>query len=164
MNIINWNVRELGLPSKRFLVKDFLQLHYADICCIQESKLSTVDPTIWRLVGGSCLDLFSYTPALGTAAGMIVGWNNSLVEGTITHQGIFCLSIEFRNRSNNVLWVYTSVYGPNARHLKKDLRNKLRNCRPELGVPWVICDDFNSIFTHLDKLSGIPNHEDIRLA
>lgn len=73
MNIINWNVRGLGLPFKCFLVKDFLHLHYMDIWCIQESKLNLVDPTIWCSFGGSYLDLFVFTPALGLVGGMIIG-------------------------------------------------------------------------------------------
>lgn len=42
MNIVTWNVRGLGRPAKRFLVKDFLNLHFADVCCIQESKLEEI--------------------------------------------------------------------------------------------------------------------------
>lgn len=34
MNLISWNVRGLGRPVKRFLVKDFLYLHSVDICCL----------------------------------------------------------------------------------------------------------------------------------
>lgn len=102
MNIINWNVRGLGRPSKRFLVKDFLQLHHADIYCIQESKLSTTDPTIWRSVGGSRRDHFIFTPALGSVDSMIIGWNNSLFEGHMIFQGTYYLSIEFRIKSNEI--------------------------------------------------------------
>lgn len=61
------------MPSKRFLVKDFLQLHHAGICCLQESKLGVIDPSIWRPIGGARLDRFSSIPAIGTAAGIIIG-------------------------------------------------------------------------------------------
>lgn len=56
MNIISWNVRGLGRPSKRFLVKDFLNLHFAKVCCLQESKLNKVSPLTWREIEGSHLD------------------------------------------------------------------------------------------------------------
>lgn len=136
MNIITWNVRGLGMPSKGFLVKYFLQLHHVDICCTQESKLSTIDPTIWRSIGGSRLDHFTFTPTLGSARGIInFGWNASLFEGHMIHQGTFCLSIEFKSRSNDVQWVCTTVYGPNARHLKLDFWNEIRICQPGEGVP-----------------------------
>lgn len=72
MNIINWNVRGLGRPAKRFLVKDFLNLHFADVCCLQESKLKEVTPAIWREIGGKQLDQFSFAPARGSAGGIII--------------------------------------------------------------------------------------------
>ncbi|KAH7677392.1 DNase I-like protein, partial [Dioscorea alata] len=101
MKIISWNVRGLGMPSKLYLVKDFLLLNHVDIYCIQESKLSLVDNSICRSIGGTRLDHYSYIPALGSAGGMIVGWNNILFEGHKIYQGTFCLSIEFKNKSSD---------------------------------------------------------------
>lgn len=80
------------------------------------------------------------------------------------HVGSYCLSIEFINRVDNVTWVCTSVYGPNARHLKQGFWREIMSCQPGRGLPWVICGDFNSIFDPSDKLHGNINCEDIRLA
>ncbi|KAH7661183.1 Exodeoxyribonuclease III protein [Dioscorea alata] len=101
MNIINWNVRGLGRPSKRFLVKDFLFLHHADIVCLQESKLSLIEPTTWRSIGGPKLDKFAFTPTCGFAGGMIIGWKSNLVEGHLLSQDTYCLSVKFRTKSDN---------------------------------------------------------------
>lgn len=62
MNIMNWNVRGQGRPAKRFLVKDFLNLHFADICCLQESKLGVISNSMWREIGGYRLDQFAFVP------------------------------------------------------------------------------------------------------
>lgn len=69
MNVITWNVRGLGKSAKRFLVKDFLNLHYAEVCCLQESKLELVSPASWREISGGCLDQFEFVPAKGSARG-----------------------------------------------------------------------------------------------
>ncbi|KAH7682447.1 DNase I-like protein [Dioscorea alata] len=130
MNIISWNVRGLGRPSKRFLVKDFLLLHHVDIVCLQESKLSLIGPATWRSIGGPKLDKFAFTPACGSAGAMIIGWNSNLVEGLLLSQGTFCLSVKFRTKSDDTKWICTSVYGPNARHLKADFWNEIRSCCP----------------------------------
>lgn len=58
MNIISWNVKGLGRPEKRFLLKDFLALHHAEVCCLQESKLEAISPIVWKEIGGSKLDQF----------------------------------------------------------------------------------------------------------
>ncbi|XP_039144849.1 uncharacterized protein LOC120282161 [Dioscorea cayenensis subsp. rotundata] len=120
--------------------------------------------SIWRSIGGSRLDHFAFLPAIGSAVGIIVGWNNLLFDGKVLHVGSFCLSIEFINKANNITWVCTSVYGPNARNLKQSFWNEIRSCQPGGGLPWVICGDFNSIFASFDKSSGVTNREDIRLA
>lgn len=73
MNIINRNVRGLGRPAKRFLVKDFLHLHYADVCCLQETKLDRFLSATWREIGGSILDQFEFIPAKGSAGVLSLG-------------------------------------------------------------------------------------------
>ncbi|KAH7669135.1 DNase I-like protein [Dioscorea alata] len=102
MNIITWNIRGLGRPAKRFLVKDFLQLHFADVCCLQESKLDAIPPMLWREIGGGRLDQFEFIPARGTAGGIILGWNSSILTGTIAQLGSHCLSVDFISKRDNL--------------------------------------------------------------
>lgn len=161
-NIITWNVRGLGKPSKRFLVKNFLELHLADVCCFQESKLSDLNQSIWRDIGGGRLDSFRYIPAKGYSGGMIIGWNSSLRNGRVVFEGSFCLTVEFTNLADNTVWWCTSVYGPNLSHLKQSFWNEIRACNTNL--PWVICGNFNAIFAIEDKSCGVPNLRDIRCA
>lgn len=71
MNIINWNVRGLGRPSKRFLVKDFLNIHFAEVCCLQETKLNEITPVTWWKIGESRLDQFAFIPANGSGAELL---------------------------------------------------------------------------------------------
>ncbi|KAH7658951.1 DNase I-like protein [Dioscorea alata] len=119
MNIITWNVRELGRPAKRFLVRDFLNLHFADVCCLQESKLDNISPTLWREIGGSKLDQFAFVPARGSVGGIIMGWNSGSLYGSLVKIGTFSLTVDFLSRSDNRIWSCTTVYGPNARALKE---------------------------------------------
>lgn len=65
MNIITWNVRGLGNPAKRFMVKDFLKMHYADMYCLHESKLEKISSVFWREIGGCRLDEFCFLLACG---------------------------------------------------------------------------------------------------
>lgn len=48
-------------------MKDFLNLHFADVCCLQELKLDVVSPIVWRDIGGMKLDEFAFIPAVGSA-------------------------------------------------------------------------------------------------
>lgn len=65
-------------------------------------------------------------------------------------------------REFNSSWVCTSVYGPNLRHLKKLFWDEIRACHTDF--PWVICGDFNAIFSIEDKISGVPNLGDVQCA
>lgn len=164
MNIISWNVRGLRRPAKRFLVKDFLNLHFVDVCCLQESKLEEVPPSVWREIGGSRLDQFFFVPALGTAGGIILGWNSVLMSGNLLRMGTFNIKVEFCSKHENLTWRCTSVYGPNARSLKCAFWEELRENVGAPGVLLIICGDFNAIFDVGNKNWGLPNLEDIRMA
>lgn len=95
MNIISWNVRGLGRPAKRFLVKDFLFLHFTDVCCLQESKLEEISPAVWREISGSRLDQFCFVPANGSTGGIIVNWNSGILTDKLLNRVIFSLTVEF---------------------------------------------------------------------
>lgn len=162
MNVITWNVRGLGKPAKRFLVKDFLNLHFANVCCLQESKLEEISLSSRREIGGSRLDQYLCVPARGTAGGIIIGWNSGILKGKLVKKGLFSLKVDFYSKRDNLLWRYTTIYGPNARTLKQDFWDELRSCLDSQEIPWIICGDFNAIFDLGDKSGGPPNLEDIR--
>lgn len=152
MNIVSWNVRGLGMPSKWFLVKDFLQLHHADICCLQESKLSSINSITWKSIGGVRLDHFSFVPKIGSAGGIIIGWNNNLFIGNVRFKGTYTLTIEFTTRISNVVWLCTTVYGPNARHLKQSFREFHLFEPPSFGKQFTWTNgQANPIWVKLDR-------------
>lgn len=129
MNIIRWNVRGLGRPAKRYLVKDFLEIHHVDVCCIQESKLAEINQLIWRSICDTRLDQFGLVPSIGTSGGVIIGWNSRLYKGKVIFVGTYCLFVEFTNLFDNSMWVCTSVYGPNLRQLKFYFWDEIRKCQ-----------------------------------
>lgn len=110
------------------------------------------------------MDKFSFVPAIGSAGGIIIGWNNNLFEGNLKFKGSFSLTLEFTNKATRVIWVCTTVYGPNSRLLKKEFWDEIRLSAPHPSLPWVICGDFNSIFDQADKSNRTYHREDIQLA
>ncbi|KAH7666772.1 RNA-directed DNA polymerase protein [Dioscorea alata] len=161
MNIISWNVRGLGGPTKNHLVRDFLAQYKPNIICIQESKLEVIVRPTWRAIVGSSLNCFSAAAATGSSGGMIIGRNGSLFHGNLFHSGPYCLTVEFVSVHDQIKWHCTTVYGPNARNLKLDFWAEIRSCKPPSGIPWIIYGDFNTIFSSMDKNSGNICWDDI---
>ncbi|KAH7656136.1 Exodeoxyribonuclease III protein [Dioscorea alata] len=151
MNLVTWNVKGLGRPAKRFLVKDFLNLHITDVCCLQESKLEDIPAWTWKKIGGPRLDQFLFLPARGSTGGIIIGWNSTVVEGRLANLGDFSLSVDFKSKKDTFCWRCTTVYGPTGRNLKSAFWGELHG---DASSPWVLCGDFNAIFSEEDKASG----------
>ena len=108
--------------------------------------------------------MFVFIPSRGLAGGIIIGWNGLLLKRLVVYLGTFCLTVEFLRLKDNFLWLCTSVYRLNSRSLKQSFWDEIRTCNGAISLPWVICGDFNAIFYIQDKMSGIPNLEDIHSA
>lgn len=130
-----WNVSGLGRPTKRFLLKDSLNLHFADVCCLQESKFEEISQAAWRVIGESKLDQFCYVPARGTAGGIVIGWNSVILTRKLVKKGYFSLTVDFISKRENLVWRCTTVYGPNARVMKPAFWDELRTYVGAQGVP-----------------------------
>lgn len=141
-----------------------MALHFANVCCLQESKLDEISMSTWREIGGYRINNFHFLPARGSAGEIILGCNSQLNSGCLANVGAFSISFDFCSILSGLCWRCTAVYGPNVRARKGEFWDELRGCAPTLGTPWVLCGDFNAIFALEDKASGIPNFEDLRQA
>lgn len=95
---------------------------------------------------------------------MIIGWNGNTLAGKVEKVGVFSLTVEFRDKRDNFVWRCTTVYGLNLRALKHDFWDELRCCGEVQHIPWILCGDFNVIFSTEDKPSGGHNFQEIRMA
>ncbi|KAH7674505.1 RNA-directed DNA polymerase protein [Dioscorea alata] len=82
----------------------------------------------------------------------------------LANLGDFSLSVDFKSKKDNFCWRCTAVYGPIGRNLKSAFWGELRGSGGDLTTPWVLCGDFNAIFSEEDKASGPRNWDDIRQA
>lgn len=71
MKIISFNVRGAGSKVKCKEVREMINLHKADFCCIQESKLEKVDQIISRSLWGSDNFVWAAKASNGRSGGII---------------------------------------------------------------------------------------------
>ncbi|KAH7658696.1 DNase I-like protein [Dioscorea alata] len=120
MKVLSWNVRDLGRPFKRHLVKYSLTYSRANIVCLQETNLQDIHTFLWRSIGSQFLDSFEFLPAVGTTGEIIMAWDKNQVSGSLIHIGSFSITTEFTNHFDNSIWLCSSAYGPIDRSLKGD--------------------------------------------
>lgn len=95
--------------------------------------------------------------------GIIVGWNSAVL-GQIMNVGEFSLTVKFYSKQFKFQWHYTLVYGPIERSHKYDFWKELRTNGGSPIVPAITYGDFNAILIMEDKVTGVPNLEDIQCA
>ncbi len=112
-NIVSWNVRGLNDGAKRMQVRSLLHSWKADIVCLQETKLLEVNQALIRsLWRGSFVDWFCMG-LMGASGGILLMWDNRVVEKVEEAVGMFSISWKFRNVSSGFEWAFSGVYGPN---------------------------------------------------
>lgn len=164
MKIISCNVRGLHRPFKRHLVKYFLLSIETNIVFIQEFKLQDIHRSVWNEIGGRFLDSFEIIPATGTSGGIIMACDSSKISGSLIHSKVFSLTLEFTSRLDILTWICMTVYGTNSRSLWTNFLNEIDYVRSLSYTTWVLCGDFNTVFSLNDKNRCFPNLGDFALA
>jgi hypothetical protein len=80
LRLLSWNVRGLNNPQKRESIKYWLRSWKCDVVCLQETKLDQVDLQMVRSLWGSPFVEWEFLPASGSAGGVLMLWDNRVLE------------------------------------------------------------------------------------
>jgi hypothetical protein len=84
-----WNVRGLNDDDRKTTVSFTIASSSCHIACLQESKLQVIDAATAALIGGFRMKGFAHKPAVGTKGGILVLWDESVVDATDISMGDF---------------------------------------------------------------------------
>lgn len=93
MKIIAWNVRGLGSPAKRAIIKNVLSSACPDVIILSETKLMNINKFLVKSLWSSisidwvCLD------AIGSSGGILIMWDALNINVTSSVCGHFSLCI-----------------------------------------------------------------------
>ncbi|RVX15145.1 hypothetical protein CK203_008053 [Vitis vinifera] len=81
----------------------------------------------------------------GAAEGILVFWDNRLVELVGWEEGVFSISCRFKNCVDGVVWVFTGVYGPVCSGDREEFWEELGSVKGLWSDPWCVGGDFNLV-------------------
>lgn len=88
-------------------------------------------------------------PSVGSSGGIIVCWDSSILNKVDSFIREFSLSILFQDRTSDVTWTLTSVYGPCDESRKIGFLAEIESLNCWWNNRWCICGDVNFIrFPH----------------
>jgi exonuclease III len=102
MNILSWNVRGLGKPKRRRLVKEIIFTHHIDIVSIQETKKSEFKERTLRNLS-NILTKWVILPADGNSGGILVGINENKIELIQSWIFNYSITILFKQRNTGFI-------------------------------------------------------------
>ena len=145
IKILCWNVCGLNDSEKRKLIKGVVRNQKPDLVCLLETKVKEMSQQMVNSVGiGRFLNWVS-VDARGTTGGLLLLWDNRVLENLEVERGGYSISIRFRNCVDGFTWIFSGVYGPVISSEKEDFWEELSAIRGLWEDPWCLGGDFNAV-------------------
>ena len=135
LKILSWNVRGANDVVKRKVIKAFLKSQKVDVVCLKETKLKDLSRgTLRSLAVGRYME-WATTYSEGASEGILIMWDNRVLQLVGVEESCFTLSCKFRNSEDNFTWVFTGVYGAVKKEQREDLWGELGAVKAYGGIP-----------------------------
>lgn len=105
---------------------------------ILESKVAAPSPSFLKTMGGCKFDGWAHLHDVGTAGGILIGWNSWLFNRKLTIKKEFSLSVTLHCTDIRKDFSISAVYGSNERDRRWDFFNELTSVRSHLLGPWLL--------------------------
>ena len=86
-----------------------------------------------------------YLGSVGASGGVLLMWDNRVVEKLEEAVGHFSVSCKFKNVVDQFVWAFTGVYGPNCDRDRGPFWEELSGVCSWWDVPWCVGGDFNVV-------------------
>ena len=141
-----WNVRGLNSAKRCLAVHEMIASTTCHIACLQETKLQSLDSTLARFLGAYKLNQFTFKPAQGTKGGILILWNDSILDLQNIQIQRYSITTTVTVRYNAASFMLTTIYGPSCRAEKENFLQHLRQIKPTPGTKWIVMGYFNIIY------------------
>lgn len=164
MIVVSYNVRGLGRREKRKEVKELLRKVKADLCCLQETKLESVNKRIIKSICGNSSCEWEFAESEGNSGGLFSVWNPSIFQKVSSWHTKVLLVLNGYLIEDGKNCTIINVYSPNSPALRSELWDQLASMVDQLHDSYLcIIGDFNTIRSTQERrgLSDNGNRSDI---
>ena len=155
IKILSWNVRGLNDREKRRMINLVVRAQKADLVCFLETKVQEMSLKMVKSLGTGRFTDWGVVDAGGASRGILIFWDNKVLELLELERGVFTISGRFRNVEDGFVWVFTGVYGPVLLREKEEFWEKLDAIKGLWDDPWCVGGDFNSIRFLGERRNGL---------
>ncbi|GJU23264.1 putative RNA-directed DNA polymerase, eukaryota, reverse transcriptase zinc-binding domain protein [Tanacetum coccineum] len=126
-----------------------------DVIGIQETKITSFDPSLLRNLWGTKNVDFVCLDSIGQSGGILLSWNSSSFakEGSFSGSHLYGAYGVWQNVSTRVCLV--NVYGPQLERQKEALWAELSHLVSSLPCIWVIFGDFNVVRCSSERVGSM---------
>ena len=103
IKILSWNVRGANDRVKRKVIKALIRSQRADLACLQETKIQDMSRRIVHSLGVGKFLGWGAMSARGAAGGVVVFWDNRVLELVGMEVGLFSILCRFKNCKDGFL-------------------------------------------------------------
>jgi exonuclease III len=94
---------------------------------------------------------YVYPPSIQTRGGILITWSRSSWSVSSVTTGTYAITTKVRHINGGQDWWITSVYDPTVDTEKPNFLTELREIKDSKSGPWLVCGDFNIIYSAEDK-------------
>ncbi|KAG4996468.1 hypothetical protein JHK84_027510 [Glycine max] len=129
MNIISYNVRDLGRGVKWGAIRRLIKQEGVDMICLQETKKEMADKAMCQALWGHAEVSWELLPAINTAGGILCLWSDKSfkLQREITGNDFILLVGEWVQEAQLVTLV--TIYSPCDIHNKRILWDTVKKLR-----------------------------------
>ncbi|RVW15899.1 hypothetical protein CK203_073125 [Vitis vinifera] len=152
--MLTWNVRGANNCDKRKVIKALIKKQKVDLVCLQETKIQDMSKGIIRSLGVGRYLEWGAVDSRGAAGGIVVFWDNRVLDLVDIQRGVFSISCIFKNNEDGFMWMFTGVYGPTLRRERESFWEELGAIKGIWDGPWCAAGDFNAILSPEERNRG----------
>ena len=152
-----WNIRGLNKVGRKLMLSSFMRSYHLDFVGVIETKKESFEGSFLKSFTGNTPFSWNYLPAVGSAGGVLVGFNSDLFNVVMQGSFKFLLNCLVTDKKSNFTWRCIVVYGSPYEEGKQEFLDELDKVLMGWHGPTLVGGDFNLVRVASDKSNGVIN-------